>query len=314
MNDLDHHWKSQGSKKAERVFMILRDLESMRINGVCFLSLKNCPYIHFIWNIYNLRDLLLLHSMWWLRWLDPLSCECPILGCQEQTLQTPQSLVLRDKVGHICWIDFSGGVSRTVGDVLVFGRPLHRGMEQRSLCQFYWDGFKSAVACSEAKDDGLLVSWQLMEGVLVWVVSSSLAVEDGFLLIMDKRDLRDIPPLAILLRHTSAPDTHTPQTRTHTTELTHRVGCSAYVFVWLDAWHTCVCVCVCVCTLVCVWGRARERERVCVWIYVCMCKREKVCVCVSVCHLGYVCMCTLCEVVLLCVCARERERHGRAVN
>ena len=44
----------------------------------------------------------------------------------------------------------------------------------------------SAVACSEAKDDGLLVSRQLMERVLVWVVSFSLAVEDGFLFIMDK--------------------------------------------------------------------------------------------------------------------------------
>ena len=45
---------------------------------------------------------------------------------------------------------------------------------------------QSAVACSEAKDDGLLVSCQLMERVLVWVVSFSLAVEDGFLFIMDK--------------------------------------------------------------------------------------------------------------------------------
>ena len=39
---------------------------------------------------------------------------------------------------------------------------------------------QSAVACSEAKD-GLLVSWQLIECVLVWVVSSSLAVGEGFL-------------------------------------------------------------------------------------------------------------------------------------
>ena len=45
---------------------------------------------------------------------------------------------------------------------------------------------QSAAASSESKDDGLLVSWQLMECVLVWVVSSSLVVEDGFLLIMDK--------------------------------------------------------------------------------------------------------------------------------
>ena len=45
---------------------------------------------------------------------------------------------------------------------------------------------QSAVACSDAKDDGLLVSWQLMECVLVWVVPSSFAVEDGFLFITDK--------------------------------------------------------------------------------------------------------------------------------
>ena len=43
---------------------------------------------------------------------------------------------------------------------------------------------QSAVACSEAKDDGLLVSRQLMERVLVWVVSFSLAVEDGFLSVV----------------------------------------------------------------------------------------------------------------------------------
>ena len=45
---------------------------------------------------------------------------------------------------------------------------------------------QSAVACSEVKDSGLLVSWQMMECILVWVVTSSLAVEDGFLFIMDK--------------------------------------------------------------------------------------------------------------------------------
>ena len=45
---------------------------------------------------------------------------------------------------------------------------------------------QSAVACSEVKDDGLSVSCQLMERVLVWVVSFSLAVEDGFLFIMDE--------------------------------------------------------------------------------------------------------------------------------
>ena len=39
---------------------------------------------------------------------------------------------------------------------------------------------QSAVACSEAKDYDLLVSWQLIKCVQVWVVSSSPAVDDGF--------------------------------------------------------------------------------------------------------------------------------------
>ena len=47
-------------------------------------------------------------------------------------------------------------------------------------------GIQFAVACSEAKDGGLLVPWQLMECVLIWVVSSNLAVEDGFLFITDR--------------------------------------------------------------------------------------------------------------------------------
>ena len=45
---------------------------------------------------------------------------------------------------------------------------------------------QSAMACSQAKDGDPLVSWQLIECVLVWVVSFSLAVEDGFLSISDK--------------------------------------------------------------------------------------------------------------------------------
>ena len=63
---------------------------------------------------------------------------------------------------------------------------------------------QSAVACSEAKDGGLLVSWQLMKRVLVWVVPYSLSVENGFLLVTDnrfgfsvrRRDIFAIPPTA----------------------------------------------------------------------------------------------------------------------
>ena len=79
-------------------------------------------------------------------------------------------------------------MSRITSNVLVFGPLHHRGPELRGL---YANPFEmviqSAVACSEVKDGGLLVSWQLMECVLIWVVSSRLAVEDDFLFnfIMD---------------------------------------------------------------------------------------------------------------------------------
>ena len=43
---------------------------------------------------------------------------------------------------------------------------------------------QSAVACSEVKDGGLLVLWQLMECILVLAVSSSLAVEDDWLFFL----------------------------------------------------------------------------------------------------------------------------------
>ena len=61
-------------------------------------------------------------------------------------------------------------------------RALSRGLYANPLDM----AIQSAVACSGTKDGGLLVSRQLMECVLVWVVSSSLAVEDDCLFIMDK--------------------------------------------------------------------------------------------------------------------------------
>ena len=77
-------------------------------------------------------------------------------------------------------------MSRTVCNVLVFGPPLGRGIEGGLYANPLEMAIQFAVACSEAKDDGRLVAWQLMECILVWVVSSSLAVEDSFLFIMDK--------------------------------------------------------------------------------------------------------------------------------
>ena len=51
---------------------------------------KNLFYLDLHW--YCFLSLLLLHSMWWLHWLDPLSCECHMLGCQEQILCRPPEL------------------------------------------------------------------------------------------------------------------------------------------------------------------------------------------------------------------------------
>ena len=62
----------------------------------------------------------------------------------------------------------------------MFGPPLHRGMCGGLYASPLEMAIQSAVACSEAKDDGLLVSCQLMERDLVWVVSFSLAVDKSF--------------------------------------------------------------------------------------------------------------------------------------
>ena len=64
------------------------------------------------------------------------------------------------------------------------------------------DGVHPGLRCIlQCCSGGLLVSWQLMECILVWVVSSSLAVEDGFLLITDTKlsDLRKVSPYWVLL-------------------------------------------------------------------------------------------------------------------
>ena len=66
--------------------------------------------------------------------------------------------------------------------VRLFTVALSRGLYANPLEM----AIQSAVACSEAKEGGLLVSWELMECVLVWVVSSNLGGEDGFLFITDK--------------------------------------------------------------------------------------------------------------------------------
>ena len=68
-----------------------------------------------------------------------MSAAC--LDVRNKSSADPQSLVLRDtQVGHI-WCLLGGRVSRTVGNVLVFGPPLHRGTEWRSLRQSSLDGY-----------------------------------------------------------------------------------------------------------------------------------------------------------------------------
>ena len=63
----------------------------------------------------------------WMSWKKIL-CRPPELGFEGHT-GGPSAALL------------AGGVSRTVGNVLVFGPPLHRGIERRSLRQSSWDGY-----------------------------------------------------------------------------------------------------------------------------------------------------------------------------
>ena len=85
---------------------------------------------------------LLLRSMWWLRWLYPLSRECRILGCRQQILSRPPDLGFEGHTSGPHLPPFlSGRVSRTAGNVLVFGSALHSGIELRSLRQSSWDGY-----------------------------------------------------------------------------------------------------------------------------------------------------------------------------
>ena len=124
----------------------------------------------------------LLCLMWWLRWLHPLSRECRLLGCQEQILcRPPRTWFWGTHKWAISAALLSGRVSRTAGYLLVFGRLLHRGIELRSLCQSSSESYSvcSSLLWGER-------SWQVMQCVLVWVVFSSLAVEDGFLFITNK--------------------------------------------------------------------------------------------------------------------------------
>ena len=59
---------------------------------------------------------------------------------------------------------------------------------------------QSAVACSEAQDDGLLVSWQLMECVLIWVASCSLEFQSRLTMASSgsERPILALPPLRSL--------------------------------------------------------------------------------------------------------------------
>ena len=56
-------------------------------------------------------------------------------------LQTPRAWFWGTHKWAISAALLADGVSRTVGSVLVFGPPLHRGIARRSLRQSSWDGY-----------------------------------------------------------------------------------------------------------------------------------------------------------------------------
>ena len=77
----------------------------------CFHDLF--PYCNYVTGLVGIRNkqtlqLWFLHSssfclVWWLHWLDPLSHECCVLGCQEQILFRPPELGFEGHtMGHIC--------------------------------------------------------------------------------------------------------------------------------------------------------------------------------------------------------------------
>ena len=62
------------------------------------------------------------------------------------SLQTPRAWFWGTHKWAISAALLADGVSRTVGSVLVFGPPLHRGIVRRSLRQSSWDGYS---VCSD---------------------------------------------------------------------------------------------------------------------------------------------------------------------
>ena len=77
-------------------------------------------------------------------------------------LQTPRAWFWGTHKWVISAALLAGGVSRTVGTVLVFGPPLHRGIEWRSLCQSSSDGYSiyyRSISEYLWRNDGLYWNW-----------------------------------------------------------------------------------------------------------------------------------------------------------
>ena len=151
------------------------------------------PDMSFERDLNVLREILLMCLIWWLCWLNPLSCECCILGCQAQIFCIPPELGfegntngsyllpclmaewsgLQEMWTWWCLVRFSTGA-------------LSWGF---FLCVFFPILFRMLFSCNshcEAKGGGLPVLCQLTMGILVLVVSSSSAVKVWFLLVSKK--------------------------------------------------------------------------------------------------------------------------------
>ena len=110
-------------------------------------------------------------------------------------LQSPGAWFWKIHKWTICAALFGGRVNRIARNGLVFGPFLHRGFEPRSLRLSFWDSH--SVCSSLFWGERWWSVGQPMKCVLVWVVSSSLAVEDDFLFIIDKSfDYFSLPPFA----------------------------------------------------------------------------------------------------------------------
>ena len=174
-----HKWKLQ-TKNVEHIYLVLFVCLSQWCTAIFTCTWAICFTLHCPSSSSSVFDVMAVLTR-------SLSHKCRLLGCQEQIFCRPPELGFE---GHTsgpyllpCLVVEWAGLQLMWWCLVRFSTwALSWGLYSNPLEM----AIQSAVACYEVKDGGLFVSWHLIECVLVWVVSSSLAVGDGFLFIADR--------------------------------------------------------------------------------------------------------------------------------